>query len=83
MVRGYLTEKKKILAFRNKIPIEILVVNTLKEALKKGKSETKTNHYFAKYLKSDLLFPTRKGNHIKGHACESHNIWSTHGFTPV
>ena len=36
------------------------LVSTIKE---KVESSYKTNHYFAKFLKNHLLFPTRMENH--------------------
>ena len=80
-----ITHREESRAFRDKIPN--ISVHQFKRSF--GKVEIKTNHYvvrcqmFTKRL--SFISYKKAGNHIKGHARdhESHNIWSTHGFTPV
>ena len=78
-----ITHREESHAFRDRIPN--ISVHQFKRSFEKMEISYRTNHYVTKCSKNDLLFPTRKGNHIKGYArdYESHNIWSTHGFTPV
>ena len=46
------------------------LVSTVKEALmEKWNRKKKTNRYFANFLKNHPLFPKRKENHGKEHAC--------------
>ena len=57
--------RKRNVTFRDKIPALI----TVKEALMESGISYKTNRYFAIFLKNHPLFPTRKENHGKEHAC--------------
>ena len=60
-------KKKKKAAFRDAIPA--LSVYCKRGFNGKVKSHKKTNRYFANFLKNHPLFPKRKENHGKEHAC--------------